>query len=446
MLPRFHLYGPLVALMVLSPSLAIAQETPAEGTTPADASQTNTTPDPRLKELDDEKALLDKQAAVLLSRKAVKDAQASNATAAFGPLGTYTGANGDVTVDATNRSVLEASLLSAVALDKAGDQMGLRLCKVIADRRQPKAACPMTSDAQVVAAVAQPSLPAPDLMPQAALCQEVRKVIVDNVTGTGPRPVVIVAQSTAGVTDLADSFLLRTSALGREFCAALETPAKGGDGEVEGGSAAIVGAIVNTIGTLFRADYTVYGIPVTTDQTLLTKRVALAFKASGLQNPVYLPDLSPVGPLDSANPAVRRLAVLDALRSLALAAAATNASAKVRLEAAIKAYDDAFAALNTASDGKPPLMATVIRQAQAAKLIRESGYLVVTNVHVMGGTSYTKKNFFTFLGGMPYFVSGGALASYIVEDGATGSVLDAVTIPMTSGYHRVNQLDRAFPK
>ena len=257
--------------------------------------------------------------------------------------------------------------------------------------------------------------------------------------------VVIVAQSTVGVTDLADSFLLRTSALGREFGAALETPPMVGDGEVEGGSAAVVGAIVNTIGTLFRADYTVYGIPVTTDQTLLTKRVALSFKASGLQNPVYLPDLSPVGPLDSTNPAIRRLAALDALRSLALAAAATNANAKVRLEAAIKAYDDAFAALHTASDGKPPLMATVIRQAHIAKLVRDGGYLVVTNVHVMGGTSYTKKNFFTFLGGMPYFVTGGALASYIVQDGPTGSVLDTVTVPVMSGYYRINQLDRAFP-
>jgi hypothetical protein len=333
-----------------------------------------------------------------------------------------------------------------VALDKAGDQMGLRLCKVVADRRNPRSVCPASNDTPAAAPADQPSLPAPDQMQQAALCQEVRKLSVDSVATTEARPIVIVAQSSTGVTDLADSFLMRTAALGREFCAALDTPATGGNGEVEGGSAAVIGAIVNTIGALFRADYTVYGIAVTTDQTLLTKRVALAFKASGLQNPVYLPDLSPVGPLDSANPAVRRLAVLDALRGLALAAAATNANAKVRLEAAIKAYDDAFAALNSASEGKPPLMATVIRQAQTAKLIRAGGYLVVTNVHLAGGTSYTKKNFFTFLGGMPYFVSGGALASYMVEDGATGSVLDTVTIPVMSGYHRVNQLDRVFPK
>lgn len=432
------------ATVLCAATPAVAQQTPmVDAATPAPT--VTSAADPSLEAMDKAKARLDKETALLLSRKANSDAQASAATAEFGPLGAYTGASGNVTVDSANRSVLEATLLSALALDKAGDEIGLRLCNVVASRANLAQACSFGRTRKASTAIAAVPLAAEPVekLSQAALCQEIRTVGSPSSVLASDHPVVIVAQTTTSVTDLADSFLLRTSALGREFCAALTAPTHAGTEEVSGGSAAGVGAVVNTIANLFRADYTLYGIALTADQSLLEKRVALAFMSSGLSNPVYLPDLSPVGPLDDSNPAVRRIAILDTLRDLA--SASTSVAARPRLDAAIAAYDDAVLALTTSTDGKQPLLSIILRQARTADLIRRGGYLVVTNVHIMGGTSYTKKNFFTFLGGMPYFVSGGALASYIVQDGLNGPTLDAFTIPVTSGFHRANQVDRAFP-
>ena len=45
-----------------------------------------------------------------------------------------------------------------------------------------------------------------------------------------------------------------------------------------------------------------------------------------------------------------------------------------------------------------------------------------------GGSSVAKKNFWTFLGSMPFKVSGGALASYSLLEGSTGRVLRAGTL------------------
>lgn len=446
MMLRISIAVAALAAVSLAPAQhAGAQASPVAGAgaeTPA-AVETPPATDPAIAALDAEKARLDKQAEVLRSRKALAEAQAQAAQSAIGPLGSYTGAPGAVSVDDGNRSVVEATLLSAVAVDAAGDQMGARLCGILSG-----ADCTSPGFAGHPAGPPSPrvNLPPPEQMSRPALCREVR-----SITPPAPplsqadRAVIIVAQSTTSLTELADSFMVRTTALGREFCAALEAPSRpaAADGEVSGGSLAAAGAIINTVANLFRADYTIYGIAVPTDQTLLTKGVALAFMSHRLPNRVYMPDLSPVSSLDTDNPAVRRLAVLDALR--AMAADSRVAAARTRLDAAMKAYDDALAVLTTATEGKPPLLTAVVRQAGTAELLRAGGLLVITNIHMMGGTSYTTKNFFTFLGGMPYFVSGGALASYVVQDGLGGPVLDTLTVPITSGFHRANQLERVVP-
>lgn len=68
----------------------------------------------------------------------------------------------------------------------------------------------------------------------------------------------------------------------------------------------------------------------------------------------------------------------------------------------------------TASEGgQPPGLG--LRQAKLRQMLDGGAYLVATDIQKMGGTSYDKKNFFTFLGGMPYFVSGSAAASYTVR-------------------------------
>jgi hypothetical protein len=268
--------------------------------------------------------------------------------------------------------------------------------------------------------------------------------------------VIIVASTGATLTDQADSFALRTAALGRELCSALEeadslperdpeAPRGQTVGEETGGSSlAAVGATVDTLARLFRADYKIYGITVQEDEKLLSRSVALRFRNAkpGLANPVYLPELFPPNAGDADNPAVRRLVLLDRLRAEAVGK--LGAGENERLKNAVTAYDTALAAL-TASDGaQPPLIGLVLRQAKLRQMLDGGAFLVVTDIQKMGGTSFDKKNFFTFLGGMPYFVSGSAAASYSVQDTSSEAFLDGMNIQVAGGYYRVNQLHRVF--
>lgn len=370
------------------------------------------------------------------AKKELRDSQAAAATAAFGPLGTYQGAQGTVTLDDANRSVFETTLLAARAVDQAADEMGNRLVRTIsaADGRASKNA----------AVRPFASLPPVSQMGTDQLCEEAKRVDLPMPAPSASKPVVIVSQNTAVATDLADSFAVSTSAVAHQLCNTLSPQTA----ELAGGSAAAVGAAANILANLIRADYSVYGILLNADQSLLTKRVALAYMngAAAAAHPVYLPDLAPFNLRDERNPAARRLLVMERIRSEASRKAQADPAMKVSLEEAIKAYDELRTGLTTPTDEKPPLITAIFRQAAVAGLLDQGGYLVVTNIHMLGGTSYTKKNFFTFIGGMPYFVSGGGITSYLVQDGLSGPVLDTVTYPVTSGFHRVNGIHASFSK
>jgi hypothetical protein len=418
---------------------ASAQDTPAE--TPIEEETPSEKPEPdapkkpdshadKIKRLEEQKELLDK-------KKEVRDSQAALATAAFGPLGTYQGAQGTVTLDDANRSVFETTLLAARAVDHAADEMGVRLARVIqqADKHSAQNAA-----AQVLQSVV---LPPVSQMGTDQLCEEATSINLLIPPLAATRPVVFVSQSTAVATDLADSFAVSTSAVAHQLCDALLAPTA----ELSGGSLAAAGAALNTVANLLRADYSVYGLSLTPDQSLLTKRVASKYMfTAGNSHPVYLPDLSPFNLRDERNPAARRLLVMERIRSAASLKARSDDAMKVVLEQAIGVYDELRTGLTTANDDKPPLITSIFRQAAVAGLLDQGGYLVVTNIHMLGGTSYTKKNFFTFIGGMPYFVSGGGITSYLVQDGLSGPVLDTVTYPVTSGFHRVNQIHASFKR
>ena len=420
---------------------AIAQDTPpAEQETPPAPGETPGTPpvpaDDRteqLKHIKEQQELIDAQKGLEDSRKALRDSQAASATAAFGPLGTYQGAQGTVTLDEANRSVFETTLLAARAVDQAADEMGIRLADVV-------------NRVDAVPAAPRSLLPATALLPVSAmgvdqLCEEAMSITLSVPAPASARPVVIVSQSTAIGTDLADSFAVSTSAVAHQICDTFSTSG------LSGGSLAAIGSAVSTVANLLRADYSVYGLSLTPDQSLLTKRVALAFMSratAGQTHPVYLPDLAPFNLRDERNPAVRRLLVMERIRSIANRKAQEEGPMKVSLQQAVAAYDQLRTGLTTATDEKPPLITAIFRQAAVAGLLDQGGYLVLTNVHMMGGTSYTKKNFFTFIGGMPYFVSGGGIMSYLVQEGLSGPVLDTVTYPITSGFHRVNAIHKSF--
>ena len=432
----------LIALAGLSAGWAavplMAQETPPAGETPpadtppvggqtpdkADESDSNAE---QIKKLKEKKDLVD-------AKKALRDSQAAAATSAFGPLGTYQGAKGEVTVDESNRSVFETTLLASMAVDQAADEMGARLATAVrkADGRTATPSRPAAS------------LPVISQMTTEQLCEEAKQINLPIPAPAVAKPVVIVSQNTAVATDLADSFAVSTAALAHQLCGVIFAPTA----EIAGGfGGPAIGAAIDTVANLLRADYTVYGISLTADQSLLSKRLALAYMhQSGGAHPVYVPDLAPFNLRDERNPAVRRLLVMERIRNDANLKAQAESSMKAALDQAIAAYDELRTGLTATSDDKPPLIAGIFRQAAVSGLLDQGGYLVITNIHMIGGTSYTKKNFFTFLGGMPFFVSGGGVTSYLVQDGLSGPLLDTFTRPVTSGFHRVNGIHSTFSK
>lgn len=194
-----------------------------------------------------------------------------------------------------------------------------------------------------------PSSATPVPTDRASLCAELRGSFVHR-TVPAVRPVVIVASTGATLTDQADAFEIRTAALGRELCAAVDAAdaappppraAARADqtvAEGTGGSLVPVTTAVDTIARLFRTDYRIYGIAVIEDEKLLSRAVAMSFMDAKSQptNPVHLPELFPPSLSDASNPTLRRLALLDALHAEAVSRPAAGRTE--RLTAAIATY------------------------------------------------------------------------------------------------------------
>jgi hypothetical protein len=477
----------LVMVPMLVATASLAQETP---TAPADPAPTGQPTSDEQKARDAEMARLNHQKAVAEARQAIEEAQKARREAAgasvLGPLSAHDGAEGKATIDEGHRSELEATLLSSIALREAAGPLGVQLAAVA--RRLDPAPC-----GEEAAASGRPATPCPQAEAPATniadlrsdqLCPEVRGM--SSASPTQPRPIVFVPEDSRGPVSLAETFEVRSAALASEFCRAIDEAAEAtrrnatleaevrGTGERAGGSVpvAAIAGVVDTVANMLRTDYTVYGIALEEDQNLFVREMARAFLATGRPNPVYTPGLFPLGQSTADNPALRRIALLDRLRAAAAAAAASQGQqsrqfeqrlasagnrtaevraakdahdgAKKRLEAAIKAYDDLMRSLTSQEGTDPPALAGILRQAYTAELLRRGGLLVVTNVHFMGGTSYTRQNFFSGLFGMPYRVSGGVLVSYIVQDGQSGQVYDARSVPVSGGFYRPTEIRAAI--
>lgn len=96
--------------------------------------------------------------------------------------------------------------------------------------------------------------------------------------------------------------------------------------------------------------------------------------------------------------------------------------------------------LTTADDKGNSLIATIARQSAIKKKLDSDGVLVIVELHKVVGTGYTKKNLWSSLGANPFFVMGGAVASYVALDGKSGYVLDAMMLPVHGGYHSVSDI------
>jgi hypothetical protein len=207
-----------------------------------------------------------------------------------------------------------------------------------------------------------------------------------------------------------------------------------------GGSAAGAMTALSVVGNLLRSDYSAQLIELTKDDLLLTKAVGLALRNARPDAWVLVPSLYTETTLTEANPAVVRLAQLQQLRARLEPKASRNSKGEAGLAA--KAFDDWFQKMSTSDDKGSTPLALVARQARVAELLRGGGYLLLLKVNESGGSTYTQKNFWTFLGTMPFSVSGGTVVSYTLFRGSDGALVDSHVVPISSGFARVHQVHR----
>lgn len=107
--------------------------------------------------------------------------------------------------------------------------------------------------------------------------------------------------------------------------------------------------------------------------------------------------------------------------------------------AADKGFDDFLASLAEV-DTTGVLRATRIAEQRAiADALSQGALAVLLHVGGTSGTTYTKKSLWTFLGGAPFYVSGGAIVSYLVVDNH-GQVKAAGQQRGHSGFVKVHEV------
>jgi hypothetical protein len=273
--------------------------------------------------------------------------------------------------------------------------------------------------------------------------EELARKVVDGAKGikaTGGKPrVLIVTGTEAPGFEAYDAFTLRVQQLALEFDKAKATsripkPKKTREGTT-GGAASLgiatssAAVALDVIGNLFRADYKVAPLEFTLDDQLLVRAIIhQAHDDWEIRVPAYSPPA-----LGMTNPAVEQFnRVLDDRTAARLLLAEAKAEAGknknfdytdriAALEGYVKSAEGFIAEMRTAVAGVVPFL-QIAKQAELLTLL-DGGFLLTVKVHAAGGSSVAKKNFWTFLGAMPFKVSGGALVSYSVFDGKTGQVV-----------------------
>ena len=218
----------------------------------------------------------------------------------------------------------------------------------------------------------------------------------------------------------------------------------------------------------FRTDYSVEGIDVKFDDNVALLN-ALAGQLSGDKYDVRMPamysaptDLTtdPIFAEISAladQDASLRQAIAAGERQLASATAAPpNAAPQPADQAAssisplkdaldfaksAQALYDAFYARLTSGDDKGQLpIDTIVRQNAVRTLLQKGAPLLAVRIEKAGGSYYTRKNLWSFFGGMPFYIMGGVVITYALFEGDTGRLLASGTVPVDGGFVRISNL------
>jgi hypothetical protein len=380
------------------------------------------------------KAKLEAQTAIFNADKAQSQAavEAVNAEVAAAKakmgVGLIPGTNlsGSVTLSASAGN-FESSLLAAKALERAAEQIVERTGK------QPE-----THRYVLFTGVTRPSFA--DL-------------------GVFNTKVAIITRGYAN----ADARIAKANAAYEAAKTIVATPPKTGPAtESIVATAAAAGAALDTLsklGSYFQSEYTVSNATITgADSDLLA--VSLASRLTNAWYPARWPPprdkLGILGLLDKLpdlrqSGADKLVQMLDLQKSVT-EAATTEKDAKLKkaleevaalyglaataLSEANKAYDDLIVSLAEADTSGVARITRLAEQKAISDELQKGSQAILINVAGAGGTTYTKKNLWTFFGGMPFYVSGGAIASYLVFDN-DGVIKASGQIPLHSGFTRV---------
>lgn len=221
---------------------------------------------------------------------------------------------------------------------------------------------------------------------------------------------------------------------------------------------------VNKLLGFFRTDYTVQGVDLTLEDSLLVHAIAGLIAGSGKNLDVQLPAVYNPGALSDAGSGIlNELTDLSLLRSgaqdkanhhdklsahFSKDAKMATGEEKAKLhkvaadawKAAIGLYDSFFSKLTTADDKGAVPLTNVIREGVVAEVLSKDNLLLLVKLQKFGGAYYTKKNMWTFFGGMPFFHMGGVVASFILLDGKSGTVHKSGVIPVHGGFVKAGDL------
>lgn len=219
----------------------------------------------------------------------------------------------------------------------------------------------------------------------------------------------------------------------------------------------------------FRSDYAIGGVQLTLDDSMLlhalagdetirkkyTVRLPSQYNAQALTNPAdgVLTSLIELARLKDT--VAGRVAQHDRAKTHFLAEAAKAPEAqKAPLQANAAVHEQATAAINgavalyaafftklTAADDKGNVpISTVVREDVIARALDAGADLLVVKLQASGGAYYTKKNLWTFFGGMPFYNMGGVVASYVLLSGKEGAVLRSGVVPIHGGFIKSNEV------
>jgi hypothetical protein len=222
---------------------------------------------------------------------------------------------------------------------------------------------------------------------------------------------------------------------------------------VLGGVGVALDAIDKLMG-FFRTDYTVGGVEVPLDDSVLVLETANWLSRG---HNVKLPALYYPKAILAA-----RTAFFDDLKNLAKrkaeavvraakqgnAANPNDAQKNVsdNLKKAVAICDQFLTKMTTPNEktGQIPIAVVVWENETFELLNNEGAYLLVLHIQKAGGGYLIKRNPWTFLGRTPLFFHGGAVVTYALLQGSDGQVCRSGVIPIYGGWVKVNEINKSL--